>query len=393
MLQLSCQIYERDGDPVTCTNGNPRDNAGTPRSRVWLDIDLRAIRSNYATVARHVHPCRVMAVMKANAYGLGVADIAMCLKDAGVSCFGVAEVREALAINGLGLPVHILGELLEEEVPAVVEHGIIAPIGTFAVAEQLNREALRQNTIATCHFLVDTGMGRLGIPCHDAEKVIRRTMNMKGLRCNGIYSHFPVAYDDRSFSLHQIRLFKELIGRLARSNIIFDTIHIANSDGVNNIDTSFTAPFNLVRTGINLYGAFDIRGHQALALEAALSLKTRLIAIRDLSAGSSIGYGQSCILKAPTRVGTISIGYADGLPLALSNSGKIQIRNCLCPILGRISMDYTTVDLSPCPEATVGDEATCLGGATTIADWAAAKGTISYDIICSIGNRVERRYL
>lgn len=351
------------------------------------------MRANFGRIAERVAPCRVMAVLKANAYGLGVGPIAESLKRAGAYGFGVAEVREALTVKPLGLPVHILGGLLPEEVPAVVAEGIVAPVTDLAIARLLSAEAARTGKKVECHFLVDTGMGRLGILHQEAEAVIAEAAALPGLVCTGIYSHFPFAYGDYEFSRRQIALLTDLVGRLAARGIEFQWRHIANSDGINNIDESFRGMFNMVRTGINLYGAFDLEGRQALDLTPVLSLKTRLIAIRTLPAGATIGYGRTHRLSSATRVGTVSIGYADGLPLAMSNCGAVMVRGRRCPILGRVSMDYTTVSLESVPEARTGDEVVCLGEGITIKEWARFKGTISYEIICSIGNRVERIYV
>ncbi|MBI3986787.1 MAG: alanine racemase, partial [Lentisphaerae bacterium] len=372
--------------------------AGPPRPRVWLDVDLGKIRANFRAVQQHVAPCRVMAVLKANAYGLGVGPIAATLKEAGAYGFGVAELREALSIKALGLPVHILGGLIDEEIPAVVREGIVAPVTDPDIARSLSAETVRQGRAVDCHFKVDTGMGRLGILYADAERVIREAAALPGLRCAGLYSHFPYAYGDIDFSQNQVKLMTDLVERLLRAGIEFQWRHIANSDGINNIDSSFQPPFNLVRTGINLYGAFDLEGRQAISLQPALTLKTRLIAVRELPAGATIGYGRTYRLAQPRppgesgRVGTISIGYADGLPLAMSNCGSVLIRGSRCPIVGRVSMDYTTVSLDKVRDARVGDEVVCLGDGITIKEWAKFKGTMSYDIICSIGHRVERRY-
>jgi alanine racemase len=169
---------------------------------------------------------------------------------------------------------------------------------------------------------------------------------------------------------------------------------MANSDGINNFPDSY---FNLVRTGINLYGVFDLPGFRVYRLAPCLSLKSRLIARRRLPAGTTIGYGCTHVLSRNAWVGTVPAGYADGVPLAASNSGFVLIRGRACPIIGRISMDYLTVDLAPCPSARVGDAVVLVGKsgtrAVTIEDWARLKHTHPYDIICSLGKRVERLYL
>ena len=368
-------------------------NVTYARPRVALEIDLAAIRANFRAVAARVAPLSVMVVLKANAYGLGLPQIARCLREAGAAAIGVAELREALAIRDLGLPVQILGSLIDEEVPAVVANNLIAPLTDHEIARQLSAEAIRQGRQVECHFKIDTGMGRLGLRFEDAEEVITRVWRLPGLRCTGIYSHFPSANCDYPYSEQQVRDFRGLLERLARRDITFRQIHIANSDGINNIPSSIKWPFTMARTGINLYGVYDMEGQKTMDLRPALTLKTRLVATRCLPPGSLIGYSGTHQLDRPLRVGTIPIGYADGLPLAMSNTGKVLLRGRECAILGRISMDYTTIDIEGVPTAKLGDEVICLGGSITVDDWAKSKQTHPYEVICSFGNRVARRYV
>ncbi|MDA1043604.1 MAG: alanine racemase [Verrucomicrobia bacterium] len=366
-------------------------------SRVYLDIDLDTLRQNFRRIAERVAPCSVMAVLKANAYGLGVRNIAEALAEAGVSRFGVAEVKEGIELQSIGLPTQILGAILPDEVERGVAAGLTLPISSFDIATRISREAQRQAKRVRVHFLIDTGMGRLGIPVKEAPRVVLSCMSMQGLDVEGIYSHFPMAYNgEEPYTMSQIQSFKGLLDGLAADGAKFKIVHIANSDAINNAPQGFAAPFNEVRTGINLYGAFDTRGKRALKLDSVLTLRTSLAAVRILPAGMSIGYGCTHTLDRETRVGTIPAGYADGLPLALSNSGYVLVRGQTCAVLGRVSMDYTTIDLTSVPDAEVGDDVVCLGtqqGHTLhVDDWARIKGTHAYEIICAIGNRVERRY-
>jgi len=366
--------------------------------RVRLEISLAALRENFAKIAAAVSPCQVIAVLKANAYGLGVKEPARALAEVGAARLGVAELNEAVELTDLGLPVHILGGVLPDEIPHAVEAGIILPITDFETARDIAAEAGRQKRKAACHFLIDTGMGRLGILAGEAEDAVCRCLELPNLDCEGIYSHFPFAYRGGSgMTNRQIDLFLDLLLRLEARGVRFRLRHIANSDAVNNFPRAYQAPFNAVRTGINLHGSFDTEGRRALDLTSILTLKTRLTAVRRLPKGMTIGYGCTCTLSEDTLVGTISAGYADGLPLALSNRGHVLIHGRPCPILGRVSMDYTTVSLDRVPDARCGDEVVCLGGtgpsAVSVEDWARIKGTHPYDIICSFGSRVERRYI
>ena len=368
------------------------------RSRIWLEINLKAIQNNFKTIVakvgtEHCSVPTVMPILKANAYGLGVCPIAQTLKQAGARFFGVAELHEALEINNNGTPVQILGAILEEEISDIIKNNIIAPICDRRTAHLLNLEACRQNKQATCHLLIDTGMGRLGMRGGHLPSVIEEICALPFLKVNGIYSHFPHAYGDVEFSQFQIKQFKYLLSILQKRGITFRHIHIANSDGINNIPESYQVPFTIVRTGINLYGVFDLQGNRAYHLQSALTLKSTLVAVRKLPAGTSIGYGKMYTLQKPSVVGTVSAGYADGLPFSLTNNGRCIIRDTECPMIGRISMDYTTILLDHAPNAQPGDEVILLNSKIPVAEWARKKGTHTYDIICSFGNRVERKYV
>lgn len=367
-------------------------------SRVWADVDLGALQRNYQQIAATVSPCEVVAVLKANAYGLGVEPVASALEAVGCRYFGAADLREALLLAARpGIDVQVLGALLPEEIPLAADAGVIIPCGDAATARLLSAVGHSRGKPVRAHFLVDSGMGRLGIPLPEAASLIKEFAGADGVHWEGIYSHFPVAYRTGSdYTLGQIGAMCKLLDELEAAGIRFRWRHIANSDAVNNFPESYAPPFNAVRTGINLYGSFDPEGSRAFSLEQVVSLKTRLIAVRELSEGACIGYG--CTYRLPNRmlVGTIPIGYADGVPMALSNRGHVLVQGKPCHVLGRVSMDYTTISLDMVPAAVCGDEVVCLGGtglaAITPEHWAKLKGTHAYDILCSIGPRVVRRY-
>jgi len=368
------------------------------KPRVWLEISLKYLKRNFKIIQNRVQPSKIISVLKANAYGLGVEKIAESLSEAGTYSFGVAELNEALQITQFKKDVQILGAILPEEIEEALKNKIIIPICEKKTAVLISNLAKKKRILARCHILVDTGMGRLGIRVEEAKKVIPEIMNLKNISFEGIYSHFPNAYQQNCpYTKKQIKDFKELLNYLNKKGAKFKIIHIANSDAINNYPETFKKPFNAVRTGINLHGNFDPEGQRTMNLKSILTLKTRLASIRKLSAGSFIGYGCTYKLPEDAVVGTISAGYADGLPLALSNRGYVLINGKQCPILGRISMDYTTVSLTQVPEAKIGDEVICLGGEglneITVDQWAKLKGTHSYEIICSFGSRVKRIYI
>ncbi len=365
------------------------------RSRVRLEINLEAIRENFRRISRSVAPSQVMPILKADAYGLGALRIAEALANEGPARFGVAEAKEALALRRhVKRPVQIIGGLLADEAEACVRAGIVCPIGDLAIAKRLSAEAVRQRRKAKVHIKVDTGMGRLGLPHFDAYAAILKIVRLPGLEIEGIYSHFANANNaQHAKTREQVVLFSQLLEKLKAKGIGFPLIHLANSDAINNFPDTH---FGMVRPGINLYGVFDLEGCQRYRLLPSLTLKSTLLSKRLLPAGYTIGYGCTHTLFQETWVGTIPAGYADGIPLAAGNSGQVLIRGKRCPIIGRVSMDYITVDLGACPQSRVGDAVVIAGRSgseeITMEDWARIKQTHPYDIICSLGNRVERVY-
>ena len=373
------------------------------KRRVWVEVDLAKLRANYRRIASSVKPMRVLCVMKANAYGLGVGPYAAALATTDCAGFGVAEPFEALELKKVlstlnaDKPVQILSSILPDEIDPMVEAGVTLPVTDLETAKLISAAAKKRKTTARVHFKLDTGMGRLGILAKDAPRVIRAVKRLPNLDCEGIFSHCPMAYDpSNTFTEDQIDLFKAILADVAKSGIAFKAVHIAASDAINNFPRAAKAPFTLVRTGINLHGSFDPNGKRALKVESVLTLKTRVAQVRELPPGTTLGYGRTWCLNKTTRVATISAGYADGLPLALTNRGHVLVKGVACPVIGRISMDYTTVDVSRVPDVAPGDEVVMLGKSgrlqVTPDDWGALKGTHAYEIICSLGNRVERLY-
>ena len=369
------------------------------KRRVEVEIDLRALVRNYRRIAAHVRPMKVLCVLKANAYGLGVAAYAEALYGAGCRAFGVAEPFEALelqkVLKGRPVEVQMLSSVLPDEIPAMVKAGVILPVTDLDEAARISAAAVKAKKVAKVHFKIDSGMGRLGILLDGALGVMRAVRRLPGLDCEGIFSHCPMAYEPKDpFTKGQIRRFVALVRAAEKEGFAFRKVHMAASDAINNFPRTAKPPFTMVRTGINLHGSFDPHGRKALKVEPVLTLKTRVAQVRTLPAGTTLGYGRTWCLSAPTKVATISAGYADGLPLALTNRGFVFVRGKRCKIVGRISMDYTTVDVSEVDGVKAGDEVVCFGrcgrDAITPDDWAALKGTHAYDILCSLGTRVQR---
>lgn len=383
-------------------------NNTSMKRRVVVEVDLDALVRNYRRIAEHVKPLEVLAVLKANAYGLGVAPFARALANAGCRSFGVAEAHEAIEIlsslNEIGadVDVQILSSVLPWEIDEMVKKSVILPVTGFEEAKAISDAAVRLGKTQRVNLKIDTGMGRLGILAtgeggrERAVSLVGKILSLPKIECEGVFSHCAMAYErDDSFTDSQISLFKAIVSDLRERGFQFKKVHIAASDAVNNFLESISAPFTCVRTGINLHGSFDPNGLRALNVESVLSLKTYVAQVRVLPAGTSLGYGRTWIAPSQVKIAVISAGYADGLPLQLSNRGFVFIGGKRCPVVGRVSMDYATVDVSAVEDVRAGDEVVCLGrcngDSITPDDWAAIKGTHPYDIICSFGSRVLRK--
>ena len=374
-------------------------NAQQNNARVWLEIDLDTVRKNFLKIKTAAAPAQTLAVIKANAYGLGVGPIADCLLHAGAAGFCTANLEEALMLKDRGKPVQILGGVLDFERPEAVSAGVILGITDLECAKKISAEAVRQHKTVECHFKLDVGMGRLGILARDAEKLIPEIIRLPNLDCCGIYAHFPSSErGENEENLAQIETFLKVVRGLKARGITFRKIHMANSDAINHLPATHQPPFTHVRAGIDLHGSLS-GGKDGLGLEPVFALKSRLLTLRDMPAGHGIGYNSTCRLEKDTRVGIVTAGYADGLPLGLSNRGTVLTEGKPCPILGRISMDYFTVSLEAfgdCPPAP-GTEVTLIGQENGISvsgeKWAKLKGSHVYDVLCSFGPRVKRFYI
>ena len=367
-------------------------------SRVVLDVSLPAIEENYRKSERNAAPLGVIVVLKADAYGLGMPAIARRLVAAGAAGIATAELAEGLAAleaTGGRVPVGVLGSLLPDEVAPAVRAGLRIPLSDLDEARAVSAAAVRLRRRAKCHVAVDTGMSRVGLRPEDALAQVPLMAALPGLEIEGMYSHFPTAnVPGDAATAAQVRAFRALVRGLAARGVRPPVLHLANSDGIGNVPAALRAPFTHVRDGIGLYGACDPSARRRLGLRPCLSLRARLAQVRRVPAGATIGYGRTFAAPRDMLVGTVAAGYADGLPLALSNRGSILVRGVRCPVIGRICMDFTTISLEQVPDAKAGDEAVCLGrqgeGEITIDEWAVLKGTHPHDILCAIGARVRR---
>lgn len=361
--------------------------------RSWAEIDLSAIKENFHTVRNQVAPhVRVMAVVKANAYGHGVERVAVLLEKEGADYFGVSCLQEAEELRALGIqkPILILGYTAPEFYERVCALKITQTVFDLSTAKGLNAAAEKQGERVKIHIALDTGMGRIGLDAFDPQKAaetIKTIAALPHLEVEGLFSHFSVADTDgeEPYTQGQFARF-EAVRALLKEEGICPLCHIANSAG------AFSDPryqLDMVRAGIVLYGHEP--GGRENPFQTAMTFKTVISHIKDLPAGRDISYGRRYTTEKPCRVATLSVGYADGYPRCLSNRGKVWIGGRLAPVLGSVCMDQMMVDVTDIP-CKVGDEAVLMGGAVDFNEVAKTAGTIHYELICGISKRVPRVY-
>lgn len=362
--------------------------------RVWAEINSSAVRHNLAALRARAPGARVMAVLKANAYGHGAVEMARLLAP-GVDALGVGDSGEALELRdaGVSAPILIVGGIIPGEMPRVVTNDIEVNLQTVAMAEELNAEAARQQRRVRVHLKVDTGMGRLGMLPFEAVPFLHNMKRLKNLEFVGLCTHLSTPYEDNpAFTTRQLEHFNlavELAQRLGYTDL---TLHCSSSLAVWGRED---AHFNMVRAGIALWGLLP-GGEPGWEgeLKPALTLKSRVLFLKDVPEGTPIGYNRTYYTPAPTRIATLPVGYNDGYRTSLSNRAYVLIRGARCPVVGRVSMDYTTVDVGHVPEVSEGDEAVLIGpqgpGLYDLARWAEA---IPYEILCGLGRRVARVYV
>ncbi len=363
----------------------------------WAEVDLDAIAANVASVRRRVGEVPILGVVKANAYGHGAVEVARTLEREGVAVLGVALPEEGVELRsaGLRLPILVLGGFAAQQAQLLLDHDLTPAVYREDQVEALSAAAARRGVTARAHLKIDTGIGRLGVPAADVPKFVPCLLAARHVALEGAFSHLAVADDPAdSFTARQIGLFHEAIAALAANGIRPRQVHLANSAAV--IEHSL-AWLTLVRPGIALYGYPPSAKVSPFPLRPALSLRTRIIYLKEIPPGASLGYGRTFIADRASRIATLAIGYDDGLPRLLSNRGHVLVRGRRAPIVGRISMDLTTVDVSAIPDVALGDEVVVLGrsgqewlGADQVAAWAE---TITWEVLCGLGSRVPRLYL
>jgi len=370
-------------------------------SRASAEINLSAITQNFKSIKSRTN-ADVLAVVKADAYGHGLIPVSKALEEAGANWFGTALLEEAINLRKAGILKPIISWLtpLGEDFKSAIDLDIDLGIPSIDLLDEVIKAASLTGKTARIHLEIDTGMSRGGV-LSEWDQLIKSVLvgvNLKQLKVIGIWSHFARADEpDELMNQEQLSLFEEKVNQAKAAGIDAQFIHIANSAA---LFTNKSTHKNIIRSGIALFGLSpDIKtigDSSSLGLKPAMKLKAKLNLVKEVKAGSSVGYGGTAVLKSDTKLGVVALGYADGIPRSTNNLAGVFVDKKRAPIIGRVSMDQFVVDLGITSTAKTGDEVIVFGdgssGEYTVDEWAKAANTINYEIITRIGPRVPRIY-
>jgi alanine racemase len=358
-------------------------------------VDLSAIQYNTKQIARKVGNTRILGVMKANAYGHGIVPASKVVLEAGASYIGVAIAEEGIELrNHTSIPILVFSPPFEESLESYVRFDLEATIASMEAADALNSVARAAGKKARVQIKIDTGMGRIGFFPEVALDAIRAISNLDSICIVGVYSHFATSDEsNKEFARRQLSVFRNIVTAVKDLglNCIF---HIANSGAVLDIPDSY---FDMVRPGIMTYGYYpSLETTESVNIRPALSLKSNVVQIRNFKSGVSISYGRKYFTKGTTRIAVVPIGYGDGFTRLLTGKASVLIKGKKYKVAGTITMDHLMVDLGNDFDIRPGDEVTLIGrsGDEEITAWdvASSLGTIPYEVLCMITNRVPRVY-
>ena len=369
--------------------------------RTWAEIDLSNLEHNYRAL-RGMLPrgCRFLGVVKANAYGHGAIPVARKLVELGAEYLAVACLDEAIELRqaGIDAPILLLGPTLPDFFNELFEYDLTQTVQDFELARSLSDAAVKEGKSIKIHIKLDTGMSRLGFLCdedsinHSAEEIVK-VCSLPGLKHEGIFTHFAHADGDEGYTMRQFTRFMDVLDKLSDLGVEFQIRHCAASAAVLNYPCTH---LDMVRPGIAQYGHYpdpSCEGLDGPGLIPLMTVKTRVIALRELKKGTSISYGCTRVLERDSCVAVLPIGYADGLDRLLSNRGEVMICSVRAPILGRVCMDLCMVDVTDIADVQIGDEVTVFGPELPLEEKADVVGTIQYEMLCGVSRRVPRVYI
>lgn len=365
----------------------------------FAQINLSALKKNLGQVRAQVGHCPILAIVKANAYGHGAEAITRFLSEqkTAIKMFGVAFLEEALALRSAGIhdPILILTGCALDQIPDIIAHELTPVVFDLQILEALSKNAVTQGKQLKVHLKIDTGMGRLGISPEKVRAFVKTALSTPMITIEGILSHFAEAdLDDLSFAQKQLTIIKNILADLEGEGMTVPVCHLANSSAILQFKS---AHLNWVRPGLMLYGYSPLKESTSVKLRPIMQVKARIIALKKVPKGTPISYGRSFVTPRESRIATVAIGYADGYPLSLSNRGLMIVKGVLAPVAGRVCMDMCMLDVTDAPPLALGDFVTVIGAEGAVSMWAdhvalLAK-THTYEILCGIGTRVERRYI
>lgn len=354
--------------------------------RVYAEVDLGAIRHNLTKIKEHIGK-KLLVVIKANAYGHGAIKVAHAASSI-ADYFAVATIEEAIALReeGITKPILILGYVSPEYFGELVKYNIEQTIFDYESALLLAKHG------GKAHIAVDTGMGRIGFaPTKESVETIKRIAALDGIKIEGLFTHFATADEkDKSFSNEQFKLFSDFARALEAEGVHIPIKHVANSAAI--IDLPHMG-LDMVRCGIITYGLKPSSDVADICIKPALKLKSHVVYVKTVPAGTSVSYGRTHVTESERVIATIPVGYADGYPRALSNRGRVTINGCYAPIVGRVCMDQFMVDVTDIPNVKVGDTVGLIDEMVPCEEIAALEGTINYETVCKISDRVPRIYI
>ena len=367
--------------------------------RVYAEINLDAIVKNVDNLmALTKENTGALAVVKADGYGHGDVAVAKAVAQK-VTGYAVATLDEAVNLreNGVKKPILVLGYVDPYEFDILVSHEITATVFDVETAQLLADAARVQKKQAHCHIKVDTGMRRIGLePDENGIAIVKQITALKELSADGIFTHFAASDEtDKTSAEHQFKLFTDFTGRLEKEGINFTYRHCANSAAV--IDMP-QVDLDMVRLGIAMYGMYpsDEVKKEKVELFPALDLKSHITMVKEIPAGEKVSYGGTFTTTRTTKLATVSVGYGDGYPRALSSKGYVLVRGQKAPIVGRVCMDQMMVDVTDIENVTRADIVTLIGkdgdAEITVEEIAALAGTFNYEFVCDLGKRIPRSY-
>lgn len=362
------------------------------------EIDLSAVSFNIKEIKKRVQPAKIMAVVKANAYGHGALEICKQAIQSGVEYLGVACGEEGVAMRkaGVDAPILVFSSSGLNRTDPYLEYNLEATVFDEAGLYNLTQSARRSGKKAVVHVKVDTGMNRMGINWQQAPEFVEKVYNIPEIQVQGLYTHFANSDSlDKSFAILQLQRFKQVIARLEEMGIHVPLKHAANSGAILDLPDTY---FDIVRPGILLYGYYPaVDMVKSMNLKPAMTFKTRVLYIKEIERGESVSYDRTFIADKKTLVASLPVGYGDGYNRLLSNNGQVLVGGKRYPIIGRVCMDLIMIDLLDNRDIKVGDEVILMGtqGGETISavELADKSMTVPYEVLCYISERVQRVYI